>query len=276
MRKYKCNPLLAVPPGQFHRISDSTRAEHFKDYVDPHAGVHTSGTWNIAASYAMGAWRQSDRQGYPVVITLDVEGLKALPDVDAILQSATSLSYMRSEALQALEDGEDLLDLAEMWHEREYEQVFTPEALVFQEFQEGLNPLAAAFDLYDEEKAERVIAAWANGGELPGDLLSHLIDQRRYLNDFDLDRVVLVEAFKPWYDTIMDTPYDDEPDEALVQAEEDGYMVLTLDDCTHDFSSETETLYEGVESGETQFHGTWSGTLFEAFPGIKFPRKVSF
>lgn len=276
MPRFKNNPLLAKPPHHFHRLRDESR---IPDVADPYLGVHTSGTWNIAAAYAMSSWRQNSRYGYPVVITLDVTGLEALPDVDALLRADDTISHMRNEARDALEemdqdDNEDLWSLAEYWSEREYERVYTPEGTVFQEFQEGLNPISAAIDLYDED-AEAIIREWADGGELPGDVLSHLIDQRRYLVDFPLSRIVRIETFRPWYDKLVEDYWgeEDKPSEAVL-AEKSGYQVIYYEDVYEsgaDFRSERVTLYEGEPSSDVQYHGSWSGMIQMAFPELGLP-----
>jgi hypothetical protein len=267
----KKNPLLARPPHHLHRLRDESR---IADVEDPYLGVHTSGTWNIAAAYAMSAWRQNSRYGYPVVVTLDVTGLKALPDVDALLRADDSLSYMRNEVKEALDEGVDIWNLAEQWYERDYERVYTPEGAVFQEHQEALNPISAAIDLYDDD-AEAVLLDWAEGGVLPGDVLSHLIDQRRYLVDFPLSRVVRIETFRPWYDSLVEDYWgeEDRPSEA-VQAEKEGYQVVFYEDIYEsgaDFNSERVTLYEGTPSNNVQYHGSWSGMIQMAFPQLNLP-----
>ena len=270
------NPLLARPPHHFHRLRDESR---IKGQVDPYLGVHTSGTWNIAAAYAMSSWEKNSKHGYPVVVALDVTGLQALPDVDALLRADDTLAHMRGEALNALEeieedDDEDLWSLADQWSEREYEyRNTTPAGFIFQEFQDGLNPISAVIDLYDGA-AETVLREWAEGGELPGDVLSHLVDQRRYLNDFPLSRVVKIETFRPWYEDIVDDYWGDSRDAKL--AESRGYHVIYTEDLLDsgaDFHNERVTLYEGEPSSDVQYHGSWSGLIQMAFPELDLPEE---
>ncbi|MDP2607276.1 MAG: hypothetical protein Q8S00_32465 [Deltaproteobacteria bacterium] len=270
----KLNPILADPKVSFHRIRDPKRLKEFAE--DPHIGVHTSGTWNIAAAYAMGAWRQNSQNGYPVVITLDVTGLDALPDVDAMLKAKEELySYTRSEALRSLQSEDDLWQIADQWSEFEYERSSTPEQVIFAESQDHLNPFAAILNIYDGEEADRIAWKWAKGGTLPDQVLIHLVDQRRYLNDFYEDRVVKIETFRPWSEEIIDS-YWDEPTREEEQLKAAGYHVIITEDILDsgaDFSSEKVTLYTrpGPEPVETQYHGTVSFMAQMALPDIELP-----
>jgi len=277
-REIRDNPLLAVPPAFYHRIRDESRLKGVMG-EDPHHGVHTTSTFNIAASYAMNTWRANSKHGYPVVITLDVTGLTPLPDVDACLQAQETLyePWYRKEVKDRLEEGWDVYEFIEYFSEREYSgRSQTPEQIVFEEYQGAPQPFSVIEGLYDPDKAQEVIERYANGAPLPGEVLMEMVDQRRFLTDFHEDRVYKIEAFRPWHERIVDA-YWGEPPWEQTNAEENGYHVVILEEILEsggDFDpGEVRVLYErpGSEPKESQYHGTVSFLAAAAFPDIPLP-----
>jgi hypothetical protein len=241
--------------------------------VEPHDGVHTTGQFNIAASYAMGTWRQESFVGYPVVLSINVTGLEPFHDVDAELILREHLSYIRSDIKKSLEEGEDLNSIADWLSEREYEAVETPEQVVFQYAQEDPNVVSTIMSLYGDKEATELVARFADTGELPPDVLMDLVDQRRYLDDIEEDRVYSVVAFRPWFAYLV----DDMEEGVIEEAESAGWHVVTQDDAWSscgDFNpGEQEVLYQrrGRPPEDLQYHGTVSTLAAAAFPDLDLP-----
>lgn len=285
----KRNPLKAFkPPRYFHRIRDESRVrgmtfEH-PEYgtVGPHHGIHTSGSFNIAAAYAMGTWRQSGFEGYPVVIAIDVTGLEPFHDVDAELIYREYLKdRVQLELEDMLEGGDDLHLIADMlfdYVDDDY-QPDTPESAVFQHSQgrASTNIVSTILNHYHNyDEAESLVRSFVKTGKLPGDVLMELVDQRRYLDDLGEDRVYFIQAFRPWFAHLVDE-WAPNGKRVIKEAKKAGWHVVTLED-TYDYGGDfhpgdIETLYKrpGKQPKEVQYHGTVSFLAADAFPDIELP-----
>lgn len=265
------NPLLAKPPTALHRLQDTRsfrrlmkRAPQQSDYD----GVHTTGSALVAGAYAMSAWNQHDREGYPVIVTLDVSGLEALPDVDALLRGAEQTDALLSHYRRQVEDGMGFWDLLD---DEDYDEMSAragdePAAFIFEDIG---NHMLQSIDSYASDEgldAEDVFAAFLKTGELPPGVLTRMVDQQRYLNDFDLDRVVQIEALKPWWERVL-LSWDDNEFKQLTKR---GWEVFTLDEWPFS-AGESKVVWKAPDAGkrkDTEYHGTTSLVIELAFPGL--------
>ncbi|KKL65453.1 hypothetical protein LCGC14_2154850, partial [marine sediment metagenome] len=103
MTRRRRNALLSVPPKGVHGLGVAG-GRFFQQTVgrpvkpEDYHGVHTTTSMDIAAVYATGAtyerfWddhyvSSEEPEAYPVILSLDVGGLEALSDVDAMAQAA--------------------------------------------------------------------------------------------------------------------------------------------------------------------------------------------
>lgn len=276
------NALLAQPPAGIHGLGVAG-GQAFQQAVgrptvaEDYYGVHTTGLPEIAAVYAMGAWsdiveavflsdeaRIRDPEPYPVILTLDVSGLRALPDVDAIARAAYLLE---DRGIRQQFEGMDLQEAHEMW-EVSYEDVRAGGDVgtaVMEVSQYAGGPMDA---FEDDEAWER----WVKTGDYTDEEASRLVDQRRYMNDFDWNRVVRVEAMRPWWPWILEHATERGEEEGdIVEAAGwqavDEEMVIDLVGLL-----DLKALAEGpASSGDVQFHGTSSAHLRQAFPNIDWP-----
>jgi hypothetical protein len=269
------NPLLVRPPRHLHRLQQESRLTKY-GWPAQHLGVHTAEEQRVAAGYAYSAWDKDGRDGYPVVVTLDVRGLDAEPDVDALLWW-----YERGgkegarEALEWLEDarvdGDELAehrlgDHMSEFHERN-EQVSTVGEVLLN-VEPNWHMIA-----HHTGKLKPALE-----GKRPAirDLLLALFPQRRYLTDFDLDRVMSISTFKPWRDRLVpawlfDDPDDDSPVAMEVKdAEDGGYEVVSEDDVDR-FEPTYLDLYEKTNIGMSEYHGTTAEVIVAAFPDLDLP-----
>jgi hypothetical protein len=276
------NPLLAKPPRRVHQLRNTRwfrmmvgRLPRESDYD----GVHTATDPLIAAAYAMGSLAAGDvdSNGYPVLVTLDVSGLEALPDVDALVRGGEAADVARSEYRKRVADGETMDDILdedeEFGAEPQAREGDEPAAFIFEDV--GSRPLHAIRDYADDsgDDAEEIFERFLATGELPNGVLTRLVGQQRYLNDFDLDRVVRIEAIRPWWRRVISS-YDDPRFEKL---QERGYQVFTMDELPIHSPGDRVTLYEAPPQERTnvEYHGTTSVVIDLAFPGL-IPEETLF
>lgn len=273
----KQNPLLSRPPKAEHRLRNT---KQFRDLVgrapteaDYH-GVHTTTSKIIAQAYAMGTWRNNAEAGYPVVITLDVSGLEPFPDVDAMLRGGEATKHLLSEYRRRAAEGESFYDQLE---DEGYDDQFEtragddPASFVFETV--GTHPLAAIESFCERygHDAQEIFDEFLRLGTLQPEVLMDLVKQKRFMHDFDLKRVVRIEAVIPWWSAVL-WSWDND---AFERADRDGYHVFTMDEWPFPSSgTPTKVIWEAPDADrreEVEFHGTASPAVAAAFPTIRLP-----
>jgi hypothetical protein len=96
----------------------------------------------------------------------------------------------------------------------------------------------------------------------------YLVEQQRYFHDFDITRVVRIEAMQPWWSAVLWSWDDVEAN----RVESDGFHVFTMDQWPFSSSGTTgKVLWEAPDAARrehVEFHGTSSQAVESAFPGI--------
>jgi hypothetical protein len=234
-------------------------------------GIHTTDSEAIAAVYAISAWtlRGEKPDDFPVIIRLRTDGLEPLADVDAMIQGLGIYDANRTTIAQMLRDGDSLEEIERDFDDFEMESDLLdlvgcdPAAVVFDEVSMHPPNIVAALVEYGGADA---VTRFVAGAAPPDRALSEVVRQRRYLSDFDLDRVVGIDAVKPWWGEIVN---EDEED-ALAQVEAAGWNAITFDDAASGgISPQLRCIYGAPRGGEHDYHGTTAGMLRVAFPGIK-------
>ena len=147
------NSLLQKPPHHVNVVHDT---HWFRKMVgrSPTAadqdGVHTATEPLIAAAYAMASCDDDydEANGYPILVTIDVSGLEALPDVDALVRGGEAADVARSEYRRRVADGESMDDILD--EDEEFGAELTaragdePAAFIFEDV--GSRPLHAIRD----------------------------------------------------------------------------------------------------------------------------------
>lgn len=306
------NALLAKPPQRRHQLRSQTH-RYFESVVGrrpnstDYDGVHTTGSLALAAAYAMGTWDQvggADGDAYPVIIAMDVTGLHPEPDVDAMMSGQQALKDIRGEVADILAGGGTVDDVR--WAGEHYEVTREngpgddPAAFVFEQIpRDPFRSLTEALERQgmDDERMHLALEQFVKEGPkaLPGVVISKIVDQQRYLNDFELDRVVQVIAFRPWWHEVMDTYWDmDDPqEEAKAKSINDGgWKLWTIEDTDQIGPEPSVVLYRRSEAQATkpplglrgldvrrepriEYHGTVSTAIEGAFPGL-IPAKPPF
>lgn len=293
----RSNPLLSKPP---QWLSDLNRAgtRRLEEFVgrsteDTRMGVHTTSNVALAAAYAMSGCnrRHSDfgsRSEYPIVIELDITGLKYLADEDALAQlyetvkDPETLSIIR----EGLESGDSVYEIAQQMDEFDQQSDSRQVAELIEAGVYHRNIPRAVLDFYgdDEGKARDELQLLLRLGVIDQRIGVGLVDQRRYLRDFDLDRVVKVSVFRPWYNDIVMPWWDagEDSEEALEAAriEAHGWKLYTVDD-EGNWPLDKRDIWvnpalRGRKGLQTQYHGTVSSLAQQAFPTLPWPASAPF
>jgi len=272
---FKRNPLMAKPPEHYHRLRNT---ERFRRVVgrDPkpedYQGIHTTDSKGVAAAYAIATWtlRGQKEDDFPVIVRLHTQGIEALPDVDAMLAGRDLYDAIRADVQKDLQRG-----LSASQIERDYEDFerepdvvalvgSDPAAVIFDEVQmyPG-NPISL---LLEHSKQDHPVQHFARTGEVPPGALSEVVRQRRYMRDFDLDRVVGIDAVQPWWPEIV----DDDDESNVEKIRDAGWDAIVFEDAASGtIKPSTRTIYGQPRGGERDYHGTTAGVIRKAFPGIK-------
>lgn len=275
------------PPRHFHRLR---RTDLFRRIVGrpptqaDYEGIHTTNTMAIAAAYAMGSWDQLGGAGsdaYPVVLALDVAGLKPEVDVDAMMNGRMALDGVRAEVADALARGASLADIYNYAQDSEQEweagRGDHPANFIFDRIpREPITALLDALERHgsDEDEIAALLRRFADEGAdaVPGIVLSEIVEQQRYLNDFELDRVLQVIAFRPWWEEVLEPWWELEDEQLTKKAqsiEQGGWRLWTVDDAFDIDADPAKVVYDsGRTSEREEYHGTISTAVNEAFPGL--------
>jgi hypothetical protein len=283
------NALLAKPPDAVHRLDarGSDYARHVlgrRPTAADYDGVHTTTSMVVAAAYAMGAWsKRRDASAYPVILTLDTSGLQALPDIDALVQGYSVMGDMRRELRDALaahdDDVDAIVDEFSDWEgaiEADGGVGDHPSVFVFEHV--AGEPVTSFIEALreqgrDDDEVIAALRAWADRGDIDPAALTTIMQQRRYLADFDLDRIVAIDAVQPWWHETFDVYWDTGDEEAEERAEKigaAGYKLWTMEDALSGGGidvGKTRRLYERPGGGSGEYHGTISSAVMSAFHG---------
>lgn len=301
---------VATPDGdiQYMRYGNRKKAMAFEAIppesnptfgTETHPGFHTTGSFDIAASYAISkvyanhthedeneVWYVDD---YPVVIEIDMEGLTKELDYDAI-------NFVQDHLTTALDEFGREFDVEEMDDdelERELEsfaeglereiRIDSPLDAIgeysFSHFETPLYPLLSL------PNTTEVVRNYFITGEIPAEALMQVTDQYRYTTDVDERRLKKVSYVAPVAGE-MATWGDDETSNEEREKEYPGFNILWEDDVysgTVNFENKViwegdlgEVLYPGQISfpfaedvePEIEYHGTTYNRLLSAVPQL--------
>lgn len=274
-RDFRSNPLKAQPPKHYHQLEHDKqfrrvmgRAPKPEDYH----GIHTTDSLAVAAAYAVASWtlRGQKDDDFPVVLRLNTTGVQAKPDVDAMVSGMDLYDAIRAEIQREVQHGKKASEIVRMYKDYGHEPEFAaligsdPAVVIFDEVQMNPgNPIALLIEHSDKPNP---IEHFAATGEVPAGALSEVVRQRRYMQDFDLDRVVGIDAVQPWWPEIV----DDDRETAIEKIRDAGWDVITYENAADgNIRPSTKTIYGKAKGGEHDYHGTTAGMVRKAFPGIK-------
>lgn len=287
----KIGVFMAEPPVPQH--------EKYQGIIE-YPGFHTTESFDIAASYAVGRVKTSFTEGddginyvtdYPVVVALDMSGFIPDVDYDAIEIVAPVLEVQLEELIGVLDDDptdEEIVTAAEdmiQSFDNEYEANEDP-AEVMTEFAmwNMKNPLAKIYENPDFPNALREYMQNPDLKEGPlTKILMDATDQYRYTQDVSEKRVVGVWFVVPVAEEMIEDTSEEDFEE--VEARWPGFDVFSQDDVYGGTSYNSEQVYENLESEydddvqlslftkeqlavepKIQYHGTTYKRLLEAAP----------
>lgn len=278
------NPFLRKPEGKHHGPVAGG--------VHPYPGFHTASDMDVTAPYAQmkgvdevdapdDECEECEGDGcpecvslystpdYPVVIGVDMQGLKPEPDYDAIHLSLDALRVVAGEALGSGEDPLQWLDSIEGLDPDEPPD--SVEGMLFHRFttcvmDPGRCLLSVLEDLPPEE-VEQSLKEIVKGGKKAKRLAMKVVGQFRYTQDVPDDRLVSVAYMKPfWPHGVLDVDESEEMVEALVAA---GWDPITRDDADT-FDPEFKTVWKARKGpgARVEYHGTSYRNLLLAAPWL--------
>jgi hypothetical protein len=276
-------PFLADPPTPSH--------EQYKGIIE-YPGFHTTGSFEIAAMYAIGRVNHSftkEANGvhyvtdYPVVVSLDMSGFEKNVDYDAAKMVAETLKIQLNEFIkyEVKEDDsdEELLDKLQVFADSmETQRDVQDDPLdylsqeVFGHFQDPFR------QLLDMPNAVQIIRDYMQTGKIPDELLMKATNQYRYTEDVSEGRIL-----KVWYITPMAAEMEREDQEGSLQEQWPGFDVATEDDLLGGYHHPTEMLvYEAASDKQlelqlgspervVEYHGTTYDRIKQAAPELQLP-----
>jgi hypothetical protein len=291
-RSVRRNALLAEPPRGFHGLGVAG-GKYFASVVgrrptrEDYLGIHTTTNFVVAMAYAQASTDQeSDEDAYPVVVSLCVDGLRPLPDVDALSKAHEMSSIFLSEYRKEFLDPEfDLFKRADQFYSdgtSDSQVIGENPFVVYNNLTyENVNWLAVFISAYDDpDRAESAFRKWLSTGEIPDEVAIQTVDQKRYLIDFDVDRLVRIAAFKPLWTEVLEGFWetDDEDDKAKQDAiEACGWEFVGVDDVYGNMPQTTLNLFESrIPCNQFEYHGTTSIRCRMAFPEVSIPSSPPF
>lgn len=282
MRRFTRNDFLAIPP-EFH--GPGTHG------VASHPGFHTAQDSETTYAYAQTKVVPEDLDDelsslgpagiclddYPVVVAIDMQGLEALTDYDAIEFVKPRIIDVANEVVR--QDSEDLLaelesyaECGDMWRlepETALGFIFEMGAPVMQDPSGALHSVAEQQD--DPDEFIRLLAA----GKVDDEVLAEITGQYRYVQDVSSDRIVSVHYLAPWFPRIFDCEIDDSAGELAEKLEQAGWAIVDQSDVNaFHLREKTRDIYSRSEpqGARIEYHGTSYLNLLQAAPELKLPK----
>lgn len=291
-------------PNKFRAKPESYAGETMGG-VHSHPGFHTTGTMEIAACYAQAKtvshpWTLFPRADkplpdYPVIVTLDMDGLVPVADYDAERQIWPKVRDVLLEFFRMNPDADRRT--LETWLEADGIEEREPmgrgypsgSALFTIASWRVENPYGALRDFIDGCPCKDVMALLRSlvesDSKPPDEVLCALADQYRYVEDVAEGRVASVHYMKPFWPELLDYQADEwdegepapkETDAELAEKLEAlGWSVLDVEDV---YNETARVVTTGVYSSRKrpkrpEYHGTTYRNLLSAAPrlGKKLP-----
>ena len=252
------------------------------------AGFHTAASKEVTYGYAQ--MRAVPREApdvepdearrlllgnYPVTVTLDMKGLRALPDYDA-LRVREALQIAAEKALsEAAKNETDPLEELARTVDRRY--VPPPDDAVQWLFHYGSSSIyypAGALLAFAESKRDpsgfvRAVAA----SRMSDKDLTSMVGQFRYVKDVSSDRIVAVDYVQPWWPDVLDAriPQERRLGRALRDA---GWSIIDVSDVEAGQLPVAEaSVYRRrrPKGARLEYHGTSWRNLVAAAPELRLP-----
>jgi hypothetical protein len=272
------NPLK---PGAYKTETDR-RVGRTDVPEDAYYGVHLTDDELMALRYAAA---KATGGNVPVILTVETQGLEALPDVDAPV-AQESYGDRVEDALTSLEDEiRDAIESGDRWATGDLvEEAFAvewPEEAP--QLEGGASWDDAVADTMEARQGERIAYALMNvasddldafsdlfetavaGNPLPLEFWARAINQWKFDNEIGPDRLLAVSITPSVYAELWD-----EDEQGPKPAEIDGQVVFSFQEAEEgDWAPEISEVWSaGLEGSRPMYHGTDWSRAAAAFPEV--------
>ena len=281
-RRPRENPFLAQPPEASYQ-GRTMRGVH------SHPGFHTSENMDVVMPYAQAKAEPASAMSgdwgsdFPVILGLDMEGLEYFSDYDVDQQFERVRDAFHGE-LSSFDTFIEASDQIANEDEGAFDDnpIYELKAgvgggfILFAREAAEQEPARkfASYVLDLDEVDQRVAFRGLRDRELPTEMLAEALEQRRYLDDVDDNRLKVIYFMQPVWEMLY-LPYD----EGLTQLAtsyfiesltDNGFKVYTTEDAMEGDLNEPDVhLAWGKPSDGLQYHGTSYKNLLAAVPALK-------
>ncbi len=215
---------------------------------------------------------------YPVVIALDMRGMKRLVDYDAVEYVKPVLTDIAKQIVR--EGGDPMDELVSYVESGDYGERGVPDNVMQWLFEHGtqaqIDPSGALLSCAEEQRDPSAFIRAVADGSITDEKLAIITGQFRYDQDVPSSRITKVSYLKPWFPRVFYcTAAENEADCELVDAlsdagwstvDEDDILSGVLYDDRHDVF-ERDAPY----TARIEYHGTSYRNLIKAAPDIDWP-----
>jgi hypothetical protein len=280
--RYHLNPFLADPKG-LHYGTAAGGTEGFP-------GFHTGETMEIAAPYAQ---RKGVEYGnnndsptrkriydYPVIVTMDMRGLRPMADHDAIVFAQEAIRTVAQQALEHADEhgiahtlqifASDEFDDNERFPDNAYD------ALLYLSTPCLRSPagcMASMVENKSESAARRVMETIAKGGRDLDYWLAKAVGQFRYTQDISAERIIEIRYMRPYWDEVY-FGSEGMSDAKAERIEKNGWGLMSADDGQIYLKTKTvwrnqeQLHFPWIKNRRTEYHGTSYRNVILAAPWL--------
>ena len=215
-------------------------------------------------------------EDYPIVIALDMSGMKAKTDYDAV---ETVRPMLVDVAKQVVAEGDtpidELADYVEVggYHgDREspreaYQWLFEYGSSVV------LEPASSLLSFVEDHAHPNAFIRALADGSLPDESLAEIAGQFRYTDNVPTSRVVEAWYVQPWWPKVLEV-HDDRQMERASHLEALNWSVIADEDVfNHMLDAKEASVYsrKAKPGARIEYHGTSYRNLIKAAPDIGWP-----
>jgi hypothetical protein len=236
--------------------------------VASHPGFHTGATVEIAAPYAQARFEEGERGGmfrdYPVLVALDMRGLRALTDYDAEMEVRTNIvDVVQGNKIITLDDLEHVCDhLERETPDSALEALFLNHPAIH-------NPSCALFHYLADlgTVVAHTILSEIRRGKVRPTMLRDVTQQYRYLDFVNTSRITAVGYMKPFWQSLIEWDQGEREERLINAVEALGFDVAGPYD---EPQVEITWVYERPVSrnARVEYHGTSYLRLLQAAPEL--------
>ena len=257
--------------------------------VAEYPGFHTASDKDTTYAYAQvkavpESWdydpgddlRDFTLNDYLVVVSLDMSGLRAEVDYDAV---TTVRPILCDIARQLVGEHEEPIDVLMSYVEegQDWGREIPKQAIEWL-FEYGssvtLDPGPSLFAYAEEQSDPNAFLEALASGTLPDEALAEITGQFRYTDNVSSDRIVEVWYVQPWWPNILDFERNESDGELADELETLNWSVVDMDNVfNHTLNEKEHSVWKrkAAPGMRIEYHGTGYRNLVKAAPDIDWP-----